>query len=535
MGWLYVILYLVGWPIGIYAMFKKAGIAPWKAFVPFYNTWIICELCGIGKIWFWLQLIPIAGQFITIWITIIFVMQFGRFSLIDHILAAITPFAYLPYIGFSDKVKYVGREAVAKYKKSTVREWIDALVFATVAATIIRTFIFEAYVIPTGSMEKTLLINDFLFVNKLSYGPRIPETPISFPFVHNTMPFSETTPSYTKMIQLPYHRLPALNPLKRNDVVVFNFPAGDTIINLPGYGSAKPYYDVMHSLIFLRPDAVDEYKQSSGEAGDNSMYMQYPNRQALFDMLQDNHLLLVHPMDKTDNYIKRCTAMPGDSIQIINSVLYVNGKPAYIPATSQMEYTVTTNGTPFDEDQLKNDIGIKIDPVNQSDEPEISQEGGNNQYTIDATPDEIAIIKKLPNVKDVQVYIQTNHELFPNFDDTTAAAWTPDNYGPLWIPKKGATVTLTPQNIALYQRIISNYEHHTFAQNGNQFMIDGKPANQYTFQYDYYWMMGDNRHRSQDSRYWGFVPETAIVGKASLIWFSWQNGPRWNRIFKVIK
>ena len=162
---------------------KKAGIAPWKAFIPFYNTWIICDLCGINKVWFWLQLLPFAGQFITIWITIIFVMHFGRFSLVDHALTAVVPFVFLPYVGFSDKVRYVGPEGVKLYKKTTVREWVDALVFATVAATIIRTFIFEAYVIPTGSMEKTLLINDFLFVNKMTYGARIPETPY-FPATH---------------------------------------------------------------------------------------------------------------------------------------------------------------------------------------------------------------------------------------------------------------------------------------------------------------------------------------------------------------
>ena len=533
MGWIYVILYLIGWPAGIYGMFKKAGIAPWKAFIPFYNTWIICELCGIGKIWFWLQLIPIAGQFITIWITIIFVMQFGRFSLVDHALTAIVPFVFLPYVGFSDKIKYLGQDAVKKYKKSTMREWIDALVFATVAATIIRTFIFEPYVIPTGSMEKTLLINDFLFVSKLDYGPRIPMTPLSFPFVHNTMPFSETAPSYTKLVEWPYMRLPAITPIKRNDVVVFNFPAGDTIINLPNYGSANPYYDVMRSLIFLRPDAVDEYKQNGGQA-DQTMMMQYPNKQALYDMLTENHLLLVHPLDKTDNYIKRCTGMPGDTIQLINTVLYVNGKPAFVPPTSQMEYIVTTNGKSFDEDQLRNDIGVKLDPVNQSDMPEFSPMGGN-KYQFDVTPEQIASIKKLPNVVKVEYDIMTNTGLFPFFDRTDSTAWTPDNFGPLWIPKKGATVTLTPENIAIYERAITNYEHHTLTRNGNQFVIDGKPANQYTFQYNYYWMMGDNRHRSQDSRYWGFVPESAVVGKASMIWFSWQHGPRWKRIFKAIK
>lgn len=504
MGWLYVILYLVGWPIGVYGMFKKAGVAPWKAFIPFYNAWIICELCGIHKIWFWLQLIPIAGQFITIWMTIIFVMQFGKFSLLDHALTAIVPFIFLPYVGFSPKVRYIGREGVKNYHKSTAREWIDALVFATVAATIIRTFIFEAYVIPTGSMEKTLLINDFLFVNKMSYGPRIPETPISFPFVHNFMPFSTTTPSYTKLVKLPYKRLPSLTDVKRNDVVVFNFPAGDTIINEPGYGSALPYYDVLR----------DQYNG---------------NRAALMA----DHEILVHPLDKTDNYIKRCTAVPGDTLQIINTELYINGKKAFVPPTSQMEYIVTTNGNSFSNDYLRNELQVKLDPVNEGDVPEFESLGGNH-YLFDVRAADIEKIRKLPNVVDVKYKIQDNKGLFPFFDNNNTS-WTPDNFGPLWVPKKGVTVTLTAQNIAIYRRIIHTYEHHELVEQNGKFIIDGQPTNQYTFKYDYYWMMGDNRHRSQDSRYWGFVPETCIVGKASLIWFSWQDGPRWKRIFKVIR
>lgn len=504
MGWLYVILYLVGWPIGVYGMFKKAGVAPWKAFVPFYNTWIICELCGISKVWFWLQLLPFAGQFITIWITIIFVMHFGRFSLVDHALTAVVPFIFLPYVGFSDKVRYIGPEGVKLYRKTTVREWIDALVFATVAATIIRTFIFEAYVIPTGSMEKTLLINDFLFVNKMSYGARIPETPISFPFVHNFMPFSTTQPSYSKAVHWPYKRLPAFTEVKRNDVVVFNFPAGDTIINEPNYGSAYPYYQVLRE--------------------------QYQGNR---DRLLADHEILVHPMDKTDNYIKRCTAIPGDTLQIINTELYINGKKAYIPPTSQMEYLVTTNGNSFSDDYLRNELQVKLEPVNEGDVTEM-QQLNPNLYRFDVRAADIEKIKKLPNVVSVRYDIQHNKDLFP-FYDNSDSSWTPDNFGPLWVPKKGATVTLTANNIDIYRRIIETYEHHKLEQQGDSFIIDGNKTNQYTFGYDYYWMMGDNRHRSQDSRYWGFVPETAIVGKASLIWFSWQHGPRWKRIFKSIK
>jgi len=221
------------------ACLKKQALKHGKLFIPFYNTWIIVNICGIKKYWFWLQFIPIAGQFITIWIIIIFVMHFGKLTFLQHAAAVFIPFIYLPYLGFSKEVRWGGSDVLKRYKKSAAREWADAAVFAIVAATLIRTFIFEAYTIPSGSMEKTLLINDFLFVNKMSYGPRLPVTPLSFPFVHNTLPGMPTTPSYLKWIQLPYKRLPGYTPIKQNDVVVFNFPEGDTIINLPDYGSKK--------------------------------------------------------------------------------------------------------------------------------------------------------------------------------------------------------------------------------------------------------------------------------------------------------
>src|SRR6478735_2031148 len=245
MGWIIFILGAIGWHIGLYGMFKKAGIEPWKAFIPFYNMWCMVEKTGIKKVWFWLQFIPIAGQFVTIWILIIFVMHFGQFTFLQHAAVVFLPFVYLPYVGFSKDIRWGGKDIMKRYKKSAAREWVDAAVFAVVAAMLIRTFIFEAYTIPTESMEKTLLINDFLFVSKMSYGPRLPQTPLSFPFVHNTLPSMPTTPSYLKWIQVPYTRLPGFVDVKRNDVVVFNFPAGDTIINLENYGSKNPYYDVL--------------------------------------------------------------------------------------------------------------------------------------------------------------------------------------------------------------------------------------------------------------------------------------------------
>jgi signal peptidase I len=501
MGWIILVIYVIGWHIGLYGMFKKAGIEPWKALIPFYNTWCIVKITNIRKVWFWLQFIPIAGQFITIWITIIFVMHFGKFTLIDHTATVFFPFLYLPYLGFSDTVRFVGHDVVKRYHKSAVREWIDAAVFAIVAATLIRTFVFEAYTIPTESMEKTLLVNDFLFVNKMTYGPRIPQTPISFPFVHNVMPFSTTTPSYTKLVQLPYKRLPGFEPVKRNDVVVFNFPAGDTIINLPDFGSKNPYYDVLR-------------KDFKG------------NREALMA----EYPILVHPMDKTDNYIKRCIAVGGDTLLIRDGRVYINGKAAPIPAASQTEYIVETNGQPFSDEFLQSQLHINTeDPKDQF----YAYDGKANSYVLNMTPAEAEMVKKQPNFKSISfAYINFPGSTFPYSANNL---WTPDNFGPIYIPAKGSTLTLTPDNIDIYRRLITTYEGNNLEERNGKFFINGKETNTYKCKLNYYWMMGDNRHRSQDSRYWGFVPETHVVGKASLIWFSWENGPRWNRLFKVIK
>jgi signal peptidase I len=399
------------------------------------------------------------------------------------------------------------------YKKSAAREWVDAAVFAVVAATLIRTFIFEAYTIPTGSMERTLLINDFLFVNKLSYGPRLPQTPLSFPFVHNTLPGMPTTASYLTWIQVPYTRLKGFTEVKRNDVVVFNFPQGDTIINLEGYGSAVPYYEVLLS-------------QYNG------------NRDQL--MADFGEHILVHPMDKTDNYIKRCVGVPDDVIEVRNGELFVNNEKAFVAPDSQIDYEVVTNGTPFSQEYLENELGDEFVENAQSPDGVVEKNQdyfpiAQNTAVMNLNTANLEKVKHQPNVKSVKLFLDTsaNIKIFPN--DPQHYPWSVDKFGPLRVPKKGASVTLTPTNIEIYRRLITVYEHNTLENRDGKFFINGKENNTYTFKYNYYWMMGDNRHRSQDSRFWGFVPETHIVGKASLIWFSYNNGPRWSRLFKPIK
>ncbi|HNB81170.1 MAG TPA: signal peptidase I [Chitinophagaceae bacterium] len=383
-----------------------------------------------------------------------------------------------------------------KKKKSVAREWLDAAIFAIVAATIIRTFFIEAYTIPTPSMEKSLLVNDYLFVSKMHYGARLPMTPLAIPFIHNSIPLLGTK-SYSEAIKAPYKRLWGFSSVKRYDDVVFNFPEGDTIIaEMP----EQDYYSL---------------KYMHGE-----------------EALKRNYTIQSRPVDKTDNYIKRCVGVPGDVLEIKNGILYVNNQPSTPFRHLQKSYLVhTKNNLGFNEESLQ-DMDVEM------------VENVNNLgllYIFNGTEENMKKVRALPNVDSVAPYITpagfTNEQnvCFPR--DTAHFKWNVDNYGPLTIPQKGVTVTLSSGNIALYERLISIYEKHKLEKLADgTFRIDGKLTNSYTFGMDYYWMMGDNRHNSLDSRYWGFVPEDHIVGKAWFIWLSYgKSGIRWNRLFRSVK
>ncbi len=498
-----LILFIVP-AIGLFFMFKKAGIEGWKGLVPLYNTWMMIHIAERPKHWFFWQFIPVVGWFITLGIMIEFVKTFGKFKLYQHALTVITLGLYFIYVGTNAKDKYIGPSAVRAYKKSSGREWIDAAIFAVVAATLIRTFVFEAYTIPTGSMEKTLLINDFLFVSKWTYGPRIPNTPLSVPFVHHTLPYSSSK-SYSELIKIPYTRWFA-SPVKRNDVVVFNFPAGDTVINREEYQSAIPYYDVIRALGRGNPDEGRKILQED----------------------PDSYPLIVRPVDKKENYIKRCVAIGGDILHIRDGLVYINGDPPFLPPKAQMYYYVETNGQQLDPEVMNEEYNVTME------NPEEFSDLANqpNTYRMLLTYDALAEMTKAGFAKKITPELNTQHEVFP-YD--TIHNWTEDNFGPLWVPKKGAILTLTNENFTLYERAIRAYERNSFERRDGQFFINGKPTNQYTFKMNYFWMMGDNRHASQDSRYWGFVPEDHVVGSASLIWMSWDHGIRWNRLFKKIR
>lgn len=377
--------------------------------------------------------------------------------------------------------------------------WVDAIVWAVVAASLLHIFVFQLYKVPTSSMEKTILIGDYLYVSKITYGPQVPNTPLSMPFVFNTMPFSTTAKSYSEAIHWDYHRLKGLKSIERNDVVVFNYPAGDSVL-MPKRmvpAAALSYYDALRSY-----EAT--YGAEQGRV-----------------RLNEDYEVIARPVDKRENYIKRCTAIPGDTVELRDGILRVNGKEAYRPQTMQYIYLIETTAP------LTNYMLDKFD---------ITEYGGSMPYYYAAMTEESADkLKKVQSVKSVTRYV--NREItLDTFPNDAGVAWSCDNFGPLTIPAKGTTITLTMENLPLYRRIIEQYEGHKLEVRDGSVYVNGEVSPTYTFAMDYYWMMGDNRHNSADSRFWGFVPEDHIVGKASFIIFSrGDDGIRWNRLFKKIE
>jgi len=377
-------------------------------------------------------------------------------------------------------------------------EWVNAVIFATIVATLVHLFVFQMYVIPTSSMERSLLVGDYLYVSKVTYGPQMPNTPLSFPFVHHTMPFSQTKKSFSEAIRWDYHRLKGLRKIKRNDVVVFNFPAGDTVLL---ENQAVTYYDVLRS-----------YEASFGKEEGRRK-------------LNDAYTVISRPVDKRENYIKRCVAIPGDTLAVRNGDVWVNGEPQEKVPGTQHQYLVQTTSplTPYAIERL----GIR------------EYSGNRVGYDMFLTEETAEKLRNMDNVTMVRRYIcPPNNDVFPQWE---TPRWSQDNYGPIWIPQKGTTVALTTKNLPLYRRIIEVYEGHTLEVDGETIRIDGAPATEYTFGMDYYWMMGDNRHNSADSRFWGFVPEDHIVGKASFVWLSLEANKsfpaniRWRRLFRKVR
>ena len=521
----FIVLYiLLG--LSMMKLFEKAGIPGWKALVPGLAAMEWCKIIGRKPQYALWLLFPVVNFFIYAGMVIDMVRSFGKHNFWQSVMAVV--YAPVPFfmIGASKEDVYQGpilekervyhrlhHEAVEKkdklalkkleteytfMRKTQTREWAEAIIFAVFAAAFIRMFLVEAYVIPTSSMEGSLKVGDFLFVSKAHYGIRTPMTVVQFPLVHNR--FSQNAngllgfldnESYLEKPSLPYYRLPAIESVDRNEPVVFNWPVGDSIVLLPE-----------------RSFDVGQLRRQMG------------------GLMPPGAEVITIPVDKKDHYIKRCVAIAGDSIVIRDAQLYVNGQPAQNPTHRQFLYHVTpsVNLKKLDE------WGVSLKDAG----PNAASQG---YFMLDDT--QVEKIKGLaPNMKVERVPQERAQPgyVYPN-DAKQYGTWNVDNYGPIYIPKQGATVALNGKSLPFYWRIIKVYEKNELETRDGKIFINGQEATSYTFKQNYYWMMGDNRHNSEDSRIWGYVPEDHIVGKPLFIWFSTKNGNfregiRWNRIFK---
>lgn len=489
------LLFFLASAAGLWKIFDKAGVPGWYAIVPFLNIYYWLKIIDKPMWWYIFVLIPFINVFTLLLMVVETLKCFNKHGLGQQALGVLFPFVYLPYLGFAPNEEYVHPTKLPVIPKSGWREWADAIIFAVVAATILRIFMIEAYTIPTPSMEKSLLVGDYLFVSKVAYGPKIPNTPIAFPFAHHTLPLTKYTKSYVQWIKLNYYRFPGIRTISNNDVVVFNYPDGDTVAL---QRQNESYYALVRNM------------------GREQVWRNYD--------------VVARPVDKRENYIKRCVGIPGDTLQIIDGKILINSALLPDPEGVQHNYQVMTDGT-----QLGPRIFERYNITNWG----MVAAGVYILEMTDAAAKQIESIASIISVE--QLSRQTGRAEPYIFPHNTAFAWNEDNFGPLYIPKKGATAEINTNNIHLYERIIDVYERKDLEVRDGQIFIDGTPATTYTFEMDYYWMMGDNRHNSADSRFWGFVPEDHIVGRAMFVWLSLDKDKtflskiRFNKTFRVIK
>ena len=507
---LLLILYFVGCIAGLWFVFKKAGEKPWKALIPVYNIVVWIKICGKDWKWYVYFLLPAINVFVFLLLVVETAKVFHRYSFWEQTLAVIFPWIYLPYVGLNGYV-YHDPTQEEKHKVSEARDWLDAIVFALVAAIIIRGMILEFYHIPSSSMERSLMTGDYLMVSKMAYGARSAMTPLSVPLVHNTMPFSGgQMESYLKWIKLPYHRYKGLGKVERFDAVVFNCPDGDTMCT--AWQSNKSYHDLVREM-----GRENVLNAKSLPVGNNMV---------------ENHIR-VRPVDKRENFIKRCIGLPGEDLQIINQEVYVNGKKLAMPHESQQTYKVLFRPG-INARKILDDMGVSNEDFDNA--LAYIYYGEESHYRLPLTKKMAEQLAARPEVEEVLPDVRERGsrglELFPHAEGYD---WSEDNFGPVHIPAKGETLQLTLENLPLYQRVIEVYEGNSLEVRDGKIFINGEQTNRYTCKMDYYWMMGDNRHNSADSRFWGFVPEDHISGKGSLVVFSWDKDHhrvRWNRLFK---
>lgn len=498
---------------GLSKLFSKAGIESWKGFVPFYNFYILSKL--LNKPWWWCLIMVVPGVNLMMYGVYGFnvARAFNKPSTGDLVYASLMPYLFFVTCGMDKSSKFVGLDKYKKEPSAFVKNWLDPIIFAVIAASIIRTFFLEAFTIPTSSLEKSLMVGDFLFVNKLAYGAKIPQTPIAFPFAHHTLPLTEKTKSYLEWIKLPYFRLPGFGKPKNGDIVVFNYPDGDTVAlghqNESYYQLVRDFgYENIHNPNFVPQRQGGGFENPIGE-------------------------IVGRPADKREHYVKRCVGIGGDLIEIKDGEIYINNKLQPMPEHAQHRYFVKCFGHPFSkvegdistgQSQIEMDERIldKLD-IYFGEAIDLGHSKDSSVYLLNMPVDVAEKVRQMAGVVSVVKYNVKKGDREPSvFPHDPAYPWNNDNFGPLQIPSKGMTLKMDTSNICLYRTILTTYDDgiHTVEKKNGQVYYDGNPIKEYTFKQDYYWMMGDNRHNSADSRSWGFVPYDHVVGKPVFVWFS---------------